>query len=290
MNLKALIVLFIGIQAAATSILFIKASTIEPITLAAYRLVIAAVFLTPLYIKNLKKNPGNFNKVQLKQSLLPGLFLSVHFVLWLSGGRMTPAVNASLIINLSAVIMPFLLYFFGKEVVNRNELIATFIILAGLVILGFTDFNLDPKYLMGDLVCFAGMIFLTLYLLMAKINQNTPNIWIYVVPVYYIAGLFCLIGAFFFENPLQVYASREYLIALGLGLIPTVVAHSSLNYAMRNLRGQIVGILNTSQFILAGIWAYYLFNEKPSFSFYFIAPIILAGIFFAIISSKKKTS
>ena len=165
MHKKALLFLIIGLISAATSILFIKASTIEPITLAAYRLLIAAIFLTPLYIKKLKQHPGSFTFNQLKKSFLPGIFLAVHFVLWLTGGRMTPAANASLIINLTAVVMPFLLFFFAKEKINRKELIATVIIIMGLILLGIFDFNLDRQFLSGDLICFAGMLFLAMYLI-----------------------------------------------------------------------------------------------------------------------------
>jgi drug/metabolite transporter (DMT)-like permease len=288
MHRKALLFLIIGLQAATTSILFIKASTIEPITLASYRLFTAAVFLTPLYIIKVKKHPEHFSLKQLKKTFLPGLFLAVHFILWLTGGRMTPSANATMIINLTAVVMPFLLFFFAKEKINRKELTATLIISAGLILLGIFDFNLDPRFLTGDLICFAGMLFLALYLIMAKINHDIPDIWLYVIPIYYIAGVICLAAAFLFENPLQIYAPKEYLYAAGLGLIPTVIGHSAYNYAMRNLRGQLVGILNTTQFILAGIWAFFLFRETPNISFYLISPIILMGSVYAVLSARER--
>lgn len=288
MHKKALLFLIIGLMSMATSILFIKASVIEPITLAAYRLLIAALFLTPLYIKKVKHHPGSFSFNQLRKSFLPGIFLAVHFVLWLTGGRMTPAANASLIINLTAVVMPFLLFFFANEKINRKELTATAIIITGLILLGIFDFNLDRQFLSGDLICFAGMVFLGLYMIMAKINHNIRDIWLYVIPIYYIAGFLTFSAALIFENPIQIYDPMEYFYAAGLGLIPTVIGHSTYNYAMQKLRGQLVGILNTTQFILAGIWAYFLFQETPTLSFYLISPIILGGSLYAVFSIREK--
>ena len=287
MHVKALLLLLIGLQAAASSIIFIKASSIEPITLASYRLIVAAVFLTPLYIRQLKKHPGHFNWNQLKKTMLPSIFLAVHLFLWLSGGRMTPSVNASLIINLTPVVMPFLLFFIVKEKMNGKEFIATLIVVLGLILLGLFDFNIDPQFLMGDMVCLAGMLCLALYLVLAKTNNDTPSVWLYVVPIYYISGIICFIGALILENPLQIYEPKEYLFALGLGLIPTVIGHSSFNYAMVHLRGQLVGLLNTTQFVSAGILAFIFFRETPELSFFFISPLILGGTLFAILSSRN---
>ncbi len=287
MNNKAIGFLLIGLLAGSGTVLFFKASIMEPVTLAAFRLLIAAFVLSPVYILKLRKNPGYFNYRQLKKSLLPGVFLAIHFVLWIIGGRMTPAVNATMISNLFPVIMPFLLFFHFKEKISRNETIATLIIIGSLVILLFFDFDNNPEFFIGDIVCFVGMIFVALYMIQARIHKDTPDIYLYIVPVYFVAGIMCLITAVILEDPFRVYQLKEYLLALGLGLIPTVIGHSSYNYAMRYIRGQVVAIIMSTMFIFSGIWAYFLFNEIPGIPFIVISVLIFASTMFVIITHKN---
>ncbi|MCU0787405.1 MAG: DMT family transporter [Verrucomicrobia bacterium] len=38
------------------------------------------------------------------------MLLAVHFISWIAGARMTPGANASLLVNMTPAVMPFVLY------------------------------------------------------------------------------------------------------------------------------------------------------------------------------------
>ena len=94
--------LVLGVVACSTSVLFIKESTLDPVLLSALRLWVAALVLTPLYLRARPRHP----RISVHRSLWPGLLLAVHFMTWIAGARLTPAVNSTLLVNLVPLATP----------------------------------------------------------------------------------------------------------------------------------------------------------------------------------------
>ena len=183
------------------------------------------------------------------------------------------------------IVMPLFLYLLFRELINRREITGTAIAMVGVILLGSFDIRLSRTTFLGDFICFMAMILFAYYLSLARENRDYENIWLYLVPVYYIAGIFCLIIAFLFQNPIKGYTTENLLYILGLGIIPTVIGHSIFNYSMQHIRGQVVSIAIMSQFIFAGLMGFFVLGETPHLFFY-IAGILLVGG--AIISIKPQ--
>ncbi|WP_372794162.1 DMT family transporter [Pontiella sp.] len=277
-----ILLLLIGIFFCASAIIFIKASAIHPVLLAALRLLAAMLFLLPLFLRDLKKEPMPVSRC-LKNSLIPGLFLGIHFITWLIAARMTNAANASLIVNLAPVVMPFILIALVHERVNRLEIIGTAAALGGTMVLFGSDFKISPDYFLGDILCFISMIFFTIYLALGRRRRPYKSIWLYVVPIYAAAGVGTLLISLCFVNPLtEPWSMHEALLLLGLAALPTVFGHSILNWAMTHMRGQLVSIMNMGQFIFAGIMAYFIFREIPAKEFLPASALVIGGALLAL--------
>ncbi len=272
------ILLIFGVWACATAVIWIKMSAIHPVMLASLRLFVAAVALTPLFLRDRKRLHRSYGWKEFKATLLPGLILGLHFISWIYGARAAQSANASLIVNLVPVVMPFFLYFIMNEKLNRSELIATVLSLIGLVILGTSDFHASVKSFRGDVVCFGSMLLFAYYLVLSRKNSHFKSLWLYVVPLYYVAAGICFIPALFFDEAFaNLTTGREIGLVLCLGLIPTVLGHSILNHAMKTLRGQVVSILIMGQFVFVGIMAYFAFHEVPSWTFYLASALLVAS-------------
>jgi len=253
--------------------------------LAAYRLLLAGALLFPLFMKHIKEVDSAYKWSHLRATVLPGILLGIHFITWITAVHMTTIVNASLIVNLVPITMPFVMIALMRERLNKMEMIATVISLAGLYLLSARDFSLNRRYFQGDLLCLFSMIFLTFYLALARKNRNIECIWLYVVPLYFFGGIFCFITAIFFVNPIHPYPPKEIGLIMGLVLIPTIIGHSILNHSIKHLRSQIVSIFTLSQFIFAGALAYIIFKEIPSGTFYVASILLVAGGYIAIRST-----
>ena len=274
--------LLFGVFACSTAVIMIKASTVHPVLLSGYRQVLAALILLPLFVRDLRRFRGRYSRAHLRRTVLPAFMLAAHFVSWTIGARLTTAANASLIVNLVPVVMPLLMFLAIREVVNRGEVVGTMTAMAGLLVLTVGDVALKAEHVPGDLTCFASMILFASYLALARRNRDFPSLWTYVVPLYFMGGVMCFLAAAPFTDLTEVYPAREYLYLLGLAVIPTIVGHSILNYSLKHMRGQLVGVCNLGQFIFAGIMAFFIFAEVPAWNFYLASGLMVGGALITI--------
>ncbi|MBE0684996.1 MAG: DMT family transporter [Anaerolineaceae bacterium] len=270
--------LAIGVLCGSTAVIMIKASDENPYLLAAFRLLIATIFMLPLFLREKRYYLQPYGFKQVKLSLFPGLLLGLHFITWNMGVALTPVANASLIVNTTPAVMPFFLWIFFQEKVNRVEILGTFLALAGLVILGIDRLQLNSLDLRGHILCFISMLLLAAYMALGRKNNGKLPIWLYMWPLYLTAGIFCLLCALPFVNPIKNYTLQNTLLFLGLAIIPTFGGHTLLNYSMKNFRGQVVSVANLGQIIFSAFFGFLFFDEVPTKIFYLIAMLILTGV------------
>ena len=282
-----ILLLLLSVFAASTAVIMIKMSTVHPVLLASGRLFVASLALLPLFLRDLGRHRAEYTRDHLKASVAPGLVLSVHLMTWIVGARMTPTANASLIVNLVPLAMPFFLLWLADEALTRREIVATIIALTGVVILTASDLNLSSTYFVGDLICLGSMLFYALYMALGRRNRRHPTVWLYLVPLYGVAAVTSLIVSLLFTNPIQPYSIREVALIVGLGIVPTVIGHSLLNRSMKYFRGQLVSLINMGQFAFAGGMAYLLWREAPAPTFY-LAAALLATSAWVVVSRGRQ--
>jgi len=277
--------LLLGVFACSTSAVLIRMSTTNPFVLTAMRLAIASILLAPLLRIESRRHGAAFTRDHLRRTRLPALVLAVHMISWTLGARMTAVAQSSLIVNLVPIAVPFFLFWFASERINRAEVAGTVLAIVGLLLLSARDALTAGGSLAGDAVCFLSMLLFGLYLAMGRRNRDFPSIWLYVIPVYGQAAVICLVVALPWIRTFEFGSGREWAIMAALAAIPTICGHSLLNLSMRRIRGQIVSLFNSSQFLFAGVMGYLLFGEVPSTVFYVASAIVAAGVAIVVLSA-----
>jgi drug/metabolite transporter (DMT)-like permease len=272
-----ILLLAFGLWACATSVIFIKACRVPPVLLASYRLLVAAAALSPLFVRDLRRHRSRYTWRHVAAAALPGAVLGVHFITWIAGARRTLAANASLIVNMVPLVMPLLLHAMLRERPSRREGAGTAVAMAGVALLAGLDYHLSAAYFRGDLICFGSMLLFAVYLALGRGNRHFPSLWLYVVPVYLFGGVICFAASLPLVHPLAGDYPRDLWMILGLGIVPTVMGHSILNYSMKHFRGQFVAVANLGQFIFAGAMAFALLSEVPQWNFYVAAVLVIGG-------------
>jgi len=259
----------------------------DPAYLAGMRLLMAAIMLMPLFVRDWKRYAHVKLMKMMWVSLPAGLFLALHFISWNEGIRRTLAAHGTLIVNMVPVALPIMLWLTHRERVNRAEVIATLVSLAGIVWLAIEDYHFSPDYVVGDVTCFGSMLLFAAYLSLGRKNRNSESIFIYIVPVYLIASVICILVSLRRVDLILQNEPSDYLMAFLLALIPGTIGHTLINYAMRHLRGQIVGVMNVGQFLFAGIIGYLFFEEIPKPTFYIVSVFIVMSCALAIFSHQR---
>lgn len=279
--------LFLGVFACSTAVIMIKVTTLHPVLLASYRCGLAAAILSPLFLRGLARHPGFLTRRRLLRCVVPGLLLGIHFVTWIFGAIDPPAANSSLIVNMVPLVMPFVLFAIVRERPTRGELAGTVLAVAGVIVMTASDFSFSREHFRGDVLCLVSMVFFCVYLVLARKNRDFPSVWLYLVPVYAIAGASCLAAGLVWAAPLEGAAARDLLVVLGLALVPTVIGHSVLNYSMRHLGAQAVGVANLGQVLFATVMAYFILSEIPRPTTCVAAGLIACGIAVALGSAAR---
>jgi len=273
--------LLVGVWACAAAIIFIRLSSTPPITLTGLRLLLAAGVLSPLLIRDLRAHPGQLGWPNIRATMLAGLAMGGHFTSWIIGARMAVPTNASLIVNMIPMVMPLFLLAMVRERITRRELLGTLLAMAGVFVLGAWDFHVSAEHFTGDVICFASMLIFCFYLTLGRKNRHFATIWLYVVPLYFFGGLVFLIVGAVVEIGIcgrtVAWGLREVLLIAALVIIPTIIGHSILNYSVKHVRGQVVGIINLFQFVFVGVMAYLVWGSVPVWTIIPAAALVLAG-------------
>ncbi len=270
--------LFLGVFACSVAVILIKASETHPFVLAALRLTFAAILLTPVYWRDRQRHQAALNTSPLRRAWIPALLLALHFISWAYGARLTVSAQATLIVNLVPIAMPFFLHWVVGERITAREIVGTAIAFAGLLVLSARDAIAADGNVWGNLVCFGSMLLFAWYLALGRRNRDFPTLWLYLVPVYQRAAALALLFALPWLADFAYDQPREWLLMLCLAVLPTLIGHSLLNASMRHLRGQVVSLANVSQFVFAGVMGWLIYHEAPPVAFYVASVLATAGI------------
>lgn len=252
--------------------------------LAAWRVLLASLMLSPAYWLARQRYGDTPPLEVLKRSLFPGIVLAAHFVTWVIGARLSLGVNATIIVSLVPLALPIIVWVLFSEAMQKLEWIATALALSGLAVLAFDGLALNSEHLLGDAICLVSMVLFALYLALARRSSHLPSLWLYVVPVYAVAGVASLLAAPFFGPVLPHWDARNIVMVLALAGVSTVIGHSALNFAMQHMRSQTVGVMTLAQFVIAGVIAYFLYQEVPSVLFYPASFLMVFGMVLVVLN------
>lgn len=277
--MRAYLILAGGVLCLSTAVIAIKLSSVHPATLSAARMVVAVGVLAPLFVRAWKRHHATFGWRELSLTILPGLFAGLHFISWNLGARLTVASNATILVTFLPLALPFFLYFLADERLTKAEVRGTLLGIAGVGVLLFGDYQLARENVAGDLVCLGSMLAYAAYVSLGRRNRHFPEIWLFIVPVYAIAGSANLVAALFLDDVAGsvLWQGEELVYALYLGLVPTVMGHTFIATALRHLPGQTVGLFNLTQFVFSALFAYFILSEVPTVAFFPAAALIAAG-------------
>lgn len=280
------IALLCAVAACGCSTVFIRESRLDAVALAAFRLLTAAVLLSPAFFRAVRR-AGGYRWEWFRVSLMAGIPLGLHLLVWNFGARLTLPGNATLLVTLSPLFTPLLFWWIAGERVTRRELTATGLGLAGAAVLAADSARVSADSLAGDLLCLASMAALCVYMAAGRRARTLPSLWVYVVPVYATAGALCwLIAAVRGDgSPFHVPAV-EWIWILGLVVVCTMIGHTLVNYALARMRGQVVSVTMQGQFVVAALLGWLVEGVLPRALFYPASALTLGGVLLLLLPDR----
>ncbi|MGH7889642.1 MAG: DMT family transporter, partial [Thermodesulfobacteriota bacterium] len=152
--------LILAVFSVSWAAIFIKLCSAPPLVIAFYRMFIASVLLLPLVF--LKHYPALKQLLveAPKLAILSGIFLGLHFALWVTSLFYTSVSASVVIVATQPVFVAFFSLIFLKEKANWLVWCGIILALIGVAIIGGGDF----ANLKGDLLALLGAIMAAAYL------------------------------------------------------------------------------------------------------------------------------
>ncbi len=287
---RLLVVLACGILAVSTASILIRAALddgVPPLVIAAYRLTLAALILTPIVLLKRWSELRGLTRHDGLWALLSGFFLALHFAAWISSLNYTTIASSVVLVTTGPIWVALASWLLWREKLTRPLVVGLIVTVLGGMLVGFSDsagLGTHGTQLWGDFLALAGAWFVAGYLLIGRQLRDRMSLLSYVYIVYgsaalWLIGLAVVSGASFTQQANgQPFPPSAYLWLLLLAILPQLVGHSSYNYALRFLPPTYVAIVSLAEPIGASLLAFLLLKEVPAPLTIFGAIVILIGI------------
>ncbi len=276
------IVLIFGIFAVSTSSILIRFALddgVPALVVAAYRLGLATVILTPIVLRGRRAELLRLTRRDWLTTLFSGVFLALHFATWISSLSYTTVTSSVVLVTTGPIWVALASWLIFQEKLTRPIVLGLIIAVVGGIVIGLSDsagVGFSGTQLWGDFLALAGAWFVAGYLLIGRQLRHRMSLLVYIYIVYGTAailliGLALLSGASFTRLPDgQLYPASAFLWMLLLAIFPQLIGHSSYNYALRFLPATYVAVVALAEPIGTSLLASVLLREVPP-------PLTIAG-------------
>ena len=292
------LIVLAGVAAVSFAAIFIRFAQAEGLpspVIAAGRLTIAALLITPVALRSHRDALRTLDKRDLLLAAASGLILAVHFATWIASLEYTSVLISVVFVTTSPLWVALLEVTFLRARLGRLVVVGLLIALAGGILIGLSGGTesasaLDEGSLFGGLLALAGAVAIAIYLVIGRKLRGklplTPYIWL----VYSFAALFLLALVILSGTPLTGYSAGGYLWIVLLALIPQLIGHTTFNYALRFVPATFVGIMTQMEPIGSAIAAFILFRETPLPLQIVGSAAILVGVALATLGQSQKSA
>jgi drug/metabolite transporter (DMT)-like permease len=253
--------LAVGLIAASQSGNLVRlAANAPPVTIAAWRLLLASILFVPLagpQFTCLKK----LRPKEWMLLLASGAALSAHLCLWIAAVQKTNVVSAAIFFSINPLFTSVAAFFIFRERLTARLFLSIGLGLLGTVAIGWSDFGSDQNHFEGDALALLCSLFFTLYFLIGKKLRRTLPTQIYVCCLYAMAGIISMAIAVTTGEAVVSFDATTWVAFALLALIPTMIGHTSLNHALRYLDTSRVSAATLCEPPLAGFVAYWAWGE-----------------------------
>jgi drug/metabolite transporter (DMT)-like permease len=210
-----------------------------------------------------------------------GVFLAFHFASWISSLAYTSVASSVVLVSMGPLFVGLGSWLFLRERPGAALIVGIVMAAAGSIVISSGDLGKGQDQLLGDLLALTGAVMVAGYLMIGRKMRAHRSLVTYIALVYGAAMVTLLAMVLVARQPMLGFRPAAYGWMLALGLVPQLIGHSTLNWALRHLSATYVSIVTLAEPLSAGLLAYVILGEAVSWSTAAGGVLILAGIYIA---------
>lgn len=286
MGAKTYLVLFAGVFALSTSAIFVRLAEAPSSTVAFYRLLIAALALSPALLlgRAHRREVARIGGAQWRLIVLAGALLALHYVLWFESLRLTSVASSTVIVCLQPVFSLAFDRFVSKREVPASSVVGCAIALVGCAVIGAGDYRLSVESFFGDVLAFVAAGVIALYFFVGERARRDTSALAYSTLGYFVSALVLLAFIVLRGDPLAGFPEGTWLAFLGIALISTIGGQFVFNLLLKRLPASAVTMGILGEPVGTCILAWIVLGEGMTLQQLAGMALIMAGmaVFFAL--------
>lgn len=292
----------IGILAASSSSILIRFAqhNAPSLVIAAYRMGISSLVLWLFIALTGHRSLAQLDRPARRQGFLAGFFLSIHFAAWITSLEYTSITSSVVLVTTSPLFVAVLSPIFLGERIRRVTILGLLLAFSGAILVAAADSggslnslgsllggSITRRALFGDILALTGAAAGAGYIMAGRSLRKRISLLPYVTISYTSAAVLLTALVVLLQMPLTAYPPETFLWFLLLALIPQLIAHTSINWALHYLPAAFVSISLLGEPVGTSILAYIIFREIPTPLVLAGAGLIFSGIILASRSNRK---
>ncbi len=270
----------IGVLAVSTASIFIKLCDAPALIIATYRMVLASLILLPYALY--KKTGRTWGREEIGWLILSGFFLSLHFAFWIGSLKYTSVASSVVLVTTYPIFVGIGSRLFLKERMGLYLIFGIMLSVLGSGLISYGDMAISREALMGDGLALLGAVTASGYFLVGRKMRKSQDLLSYIFPVYSTAGFLLVIFSLLSQKNFFGYSWTTYLFLFLLALIPQLIGHTTINWALKYLPASMVALTYLGEPVGSTILAYFILNEELTLWKIFGGILILGGILTAL--------
>lgn len=270
------LVLGIGVAIVSTAsilIRFAQADGASSAVIAAGRLAIAALLITPYALSRAGPELLRIRQRELFLCAVSGVLLAAHFWTWIASLEHTSVANSTALVTTNPIWVAILSAWLLRERPRGAQILGVGLTLSGTLLIFLADnahSGVTTAPMLGNSLALFGAFAASGYLLIGRSLRSSLSLLVYVWLTYTFAALTLVIAAFAGGETLAGVSSGAWMLIAALALGPQLLGHTSFNWALRRLSATVVAVSILGEPIGSALLAWWLLDER-------FVPLQLAG-------------
>ena len=274
-----MIMIAVGVLGISLSSIFVKYSQAPSAVTAAYRLLWTVLLLTPVVLgkKTVRREMKHAPKKLIWLSIVSGLFLAIHFVLWFESLRHTSVASYTTIVCTEViwVCLGFCLFLKGR--LSGKAIAAIGVTLLGSALIALSDSG-SGAGLYGDVLALLAAIAVAVYTLIGRVVREKLSTTVYTYMVYTACTAVLVVTCLAQGYNLFAYGWSAVIVGFLLAICSTILGHSIFSWCLKYFSPSFVSASKLCEPVVAAVMAGFLFGELPGWLQVLGGVLILGGV------------
>jgi drug/metabolite transporter (DMT)-like permease len=262
------------VSTASILIRFAQARGAPSLTIAAFRLGIAALILTPFALRRLR-SAAPVAPRDIALAFASGSFLALHFWSWVTSLAHTSVASSTALVTTNPLWVGLASLLLFRERLAMPLLAGIGLCLGGTALIFVSDHSAvshaqGGNPLWGNVLALVGAISASGYLLIGRAVRSRLSLLSYVWLAYASAAVLLWLGVAGAGAAVIGFPGIAYACMLGLAVGPQLLGHTAFNWSLRHLSATFVAVSILGEPIGSALLAWLIFDES-------LAPVQLLG-------------